>query len=254
MKPPNFLDEYTRRARLFPAVIAGASAICAFFVLAPWGKVGLPQLVATVASGVLLFALADIARRQGRRLEPRLYQQWGGKPTTVMLRHSDSALDGATKAQYHKFLAGKVNAVSPSPADEERSLSNCDAFYERCGNWLRENTRDTKKFKILFDENVTYGFRRNLFALKYAALVIDALIIVGCAVAFWRGVPFDIAYPTSAKLMFIAAFAIMHTGYIIFAATKLSVLEAAQQYARQLLLCCEYLMSSDTPKKAKVKS
>jgi hypothetical protein len=102
------------------------------------------------------------------------------------------------------------------------------------GNWLRENTRDTKNFRILFNENVTYGFRRNLFALRYAALF-DALVIVAIAIAFWRGIA------SEAKLMFIAAFAIVHVGYVLFAATEQSVREAAHQYARQLLLCCETL-------------
>ena len=251
MQLPKFLDEYTFRARLFPALITGASAICAFFVLAPWEKMGLPQLAATLASGVLLFALADLARREGKRLEPRLFEQWGGKPSIVMLRYADSRLDAGTKAQYHKFLATKINAVAPSPTDEKKRLADCDAFYDRCGTWLRENTRDTKKYKILFEENVTYGFRRNLFALKYAALAIDAIIIVGCTVGLWPSIPFAVVYPKSGKLLFIAAFAIVHAGYISFAATELSVREAAQQYARQLLLCCETYADSVARKKTR---
>jgi hypothetical protein len=34
---------------------------------------------------------------------------------------------------------------------------------------LSENTRDTKKFKLLFDENVAYGYRRNLLGLTGGA-------------------------------------------------------------------------------------
>jgi uncharacterized protein (DUF1697 family) len=254
MKLPKFLDEYALRARLFPALVAGAAAICAFFVLAPWDKMGLPQIAATLASGVLLFALADLARRQGKRIEPGLYEKWGGKPTTVMLRHSDSALDAATKARYLALLAAKIKAQCPSAADEQTKLAECDAFYERCGNWLRENTRDAKKFKILFDENVTYGFRRNLFALKYVALGIDTLVVGACAIAFSRGVPFDIEHATGAKFMFIGAFAIIHAGYILFTVTEQSVREAAQQYARQLLLCCETMANGALPKRGKEKA
>jgi hypothetical protein len=247
MQVPNFLDEYVLRARLFPALISGASAMCAFFVLAPWEKMGLPQLAATLASGMLLFALADLARRQGKRIEPRLYQSWGGKPTTVMLRHGDPTLDEGTKERYLAFLVGMVGASRPSAADEKIKPADCDALYESCGNWLRQNTRDTKKFKILFSENVTYGFRRNLFALKHAALVIDVLVIGVCATALWRGLPF--AEPgTAAKIIFIEAFAIVHAAYIFIAATERSVREAAQQYALQLFLSCETLAS---PKRAR---
>jgi hypothetical protein len=150
---------------------------------------GLPQLAATLASGVLLFGLSDLARRVGKRLEPKLYMKWGGKPSTVIMRHGNNSVDAATKASYHAFMAGKLGTKAPRRADEATKLAECDAFYERCGNWLRENTRDTKKFKILFDENVTYGFRRNLLGLKYAALIIDLVILGGCIVGFWRIIP-----------------------------------------------------------------
>jgi hypothetical protein len=88
-----------------------------------------------------------------------------------------------------RFHGCKLGTKAPRRADEATKLAECDAFYERCGNWLRENTRDTKKFKILFDENVTYGFRRNLLGLKYAALIIDLVILGGCIVGFWRIIP-----------------------------------------------------------------
>jgi hypothetical protein len=222
-------------------------------VLAPWNKIGLPQLAATLATGLVLFALADLARRKGKRIEPRLYEKWGGKPTTIMLRHRDTALDAGTKGQYHQFLAGKVGAHCPTAADEQTRLADSDAFYERCGSWLRENTRDTKKFKLLFDENVTYGFRRNLFALRYPALLIDAAILVGCGIAFWQRGAFGIDDPMGAKLTFIGGFAIFHAAYIFYSATEQGVREAAQQYARQLLLCCETLATGVAPKRAKKK-
>jgi hypothetical protein len=144
--------------------------------------------------------------------------------------------------------------VASSAAEEQENMAGCDIFYERCGNWLRENTRDTKKFKILFDENVTYGFRRNLFGLKYVTLVIDALIIVGCGIAFWQGARFDISDTMGGKLILIGAFAIVHAAYVLLVVTEGSVRVAAEQYARQLLLCCESLATGAAPKKARAKS
>src|SRR4051812_29870164 len=98
MQLPNVFDSYSRRARLFPALVSGASLVVASFVLAPLQDMGLPQLGAGVFSGVLVYALADIVRRRGKRLEESLYAEWGGKPSTTMLRHSDARLDAATKA------------------------------------------------------------------------------------------------------------------------------------------------------------
>jgi len=50
----------------------------------------------------------------------------------------------------------------PAPEQEAADPEAADGFYTRAGNWLRENTRSKKKFDILFNENVTYGYRRNL--------------------------------------------------------------------------------------------
>ena len=136
---------------------------------------------ATLFSGVLVYMLADIARRRGRHLEEHYcYRGWGGKPTTTMLRQRDGRLDAGTKAQYIGFVSGKIGGPAPTAKDEEADPVKCDAYYERCGNWLRENTRDTGKFKLLFDENVNYGYRRNLLGLKAPGLAIDALVLAAC--------------------------------------------------------------------------
>jgi hypothetical protein len=42
---------------------------------------------------------------------------------------------------------------------------------------VREFTRDTKKFNIMFNENVSYGFRRNLSGLKLPGFLLDAFAI-----------------------------------------------------------------------------
>lgn len=251
MQLPNVFDSYSRRARLFPALVAGGSLVVAAFVLAPLKDMGLPQLGAGVFSGVLVYLLADIARRRGKRLEDGLYAEWGGKPSTTMLRHRDGVVDAGTKASYLKFLAGKLGTPAPTEKDETDDPKRCDAYYERCGNWLRENTRDTKKYKLLFDENVAYGYRRNLLGLKWPGFVIDLLVLLACAVVFWRWLPLDVDNPMSVKVGVVAAFAFLHALFMLFLVTKESVREAAVTYARQLLLCCESLMTGAAPKRAR---
>jgi len=241
MQLPNVFDSYSRRARLFPALVAGASLVVAAFVLAPLQNLGLPQLGAGLFSGVLVYVLADLARRRGKRLEHRLYTEWGGKPSTAMLRHADERLDAGSKASYLKFLASKIGAAAPTPQDEANDAAKCDAYYERCGNWLRENTRETKKFKLLFDENVAYGYRRNLLGLKWHGLIIDALIAAAFAAAFWRWLPLDPENGLTVKVGVVGGFAFLHALFMLFIVTKASVREAAVTYARQLLLCCETL-------------
>jgi hypothetical protein len=231
-------DAYSLRARLFPALLASAVALVAIGVLVPWHRLSIAHAVGTVAVPIILFAMADIARRIGKRREPHLYKKWGGTPTTVMMRHADTTLDAATKAAYVGFVAGKLNATAPSAEQEAASTDAADAFYARCAGWLRENTRDTKKFSILFNENVTYGFRRNLFALKWPALAIDAIIFIAAAGYALYARP-DVESDLALKLFILIGVSALHAAYIAFVSTENSVREAAVTYARQLLLSCE---------------
>lgn len=50
-----------------------------------------------------------------------------------------------------------------------------------------------KKFSILFNEFATYGFRRNLFGVKWPALLLNATVVFICAGLLWYRLPFDAA-------------------------------------------------------------
>jgi hypothetical protein len=72
---------------------------------------------------------------------------------------------------------------------EQNDPAAAKSFYERTGTWLRENTRDTKKFPILFNELVTYGFRRNLLGVKWPALALNLVVVLICAGLLWHRWP-----------------------------------------------------------------
>jgi hypothetical protein len=88
-----------------------------------------------------------------------------------MMRHRDATFDTATKNRSQQLLAKKIGVKAPSVAFEENDPAAADAFYVRCGAWLRENTRDTKKFKILFQRTLPTGFGGHRRRVPSAPLV-----------------------------------------------------------------------------------
>jgi hypothetical protein len=74
--------------------------------------------------------------------------------------------------------------TAPTASEEEENQADADAFYEQAGIWLRENTRDPKRFSILFNENITYSYRRNLLGLKWIALGLNLAVAVICGGPF----------------------------------------------------------------------
>jgi hypothetical protein len=246
MKNP--LDAYTMRARLVPAVIAGAPAFAFAAIFVSWGKLGLPHLIAGTALTVLFAAFADVARRRGRAIEPSIIAKLGGLPTTVTLRHRDPTYDTATKAGFHQFIAAKLGQPAPTLQQEAADPEAADAHYVRGVTWLRENTRNVKKFDVLFNENVSYGFRRNLLGLKISGFLLNAFIVIICLVIFWYRWPIDWSNGFNAKLLAVIVIAVLHAGYLAIFVTEQGVFEAARIYARQLLLSTQSPHLSVRPK------
>ncbi len=238
-----FLDAYSVRARLFPAILAAAPAFAALALLISWERIALSNIIATTALLVLVFALAEFARKLGVRLEPKIFAEMGGKPSTVMLRRSDTTIEEPTKDRYRQFIAGKMSQRVPSALQESANQSNADVFYEACGTWLRAQTRDAKKFPMLFGENVGYGFWRNLLGLKWLALAVNLIVVMITAGLLWKRGTLDFDNDLTMRTVVVLIIAAIHALYFGFAVTRESVKAAARKYGRQLILSTEELMS-----------
>lgn len=236
-------DAYSLRARLFPAIIAAAPALAALALLISWKSFELSNAIATLAVLVLLFAMADFARTRGRTVERGLYAKHVGIPSIIMFRRSDSTVDNGSKDRYRTFLATKLGVAIPTPEEELADQITADAFYEQCGVWLRQNTRDTKKFPLLFAENVTYGFRRNLLGVKWLALALNLLVVFICVELLWHtSWAFESEQGKRTSVVLLVAGS--HAMYMLFAVRRSVVWEAANAYGRELILSCEAFLSA----------
>ena len=97
--------------------------------------------------------------------------------TGTLLRWRDDRIDRHTKQQYHTFLARVVpTARFPSHADELADPSCADEAYEAATRWLLGKTRDITVYRLLFNENVYYGFRRNVLGLRPFGVTVALLV------------------------------------------------------------------------------
>lgn len=243
-------DPYDRQARLYPALL------CLLPLLALVALLYAPNVSAftgVVTLGVScggLFLMTNICREMGKRLEERLYREWGGKPTTQLLRHRDSRIDSVTKRRYHAFLAAKINATFPDPGQEKCNAAKADEAYQSGARWLLDHTRPDsgKKFDLLFEENATYGFRRNALGVKPLGII----VAVGCLV--WVLAKEQALFVSSGKIVDWAALSRFSPAAIaslavagmmllvwLFFFTKTSVRTSAFSFAEMLLRTCDTL-------------
>ncbi len=239
------LDEYDRTARLKPALFSGLPLVASTVLLIPefgviWGTIG--GLV-VYSGGTML--LMQICRDLGKKLEVRLYQSWGGKPSVTMLRYSDDRLGTLTKERYRLFLSEAVPGLSlPSPEEERNNPEQADEAYESANDWLLEKTRDDDRFALLFRENMNYGFRRNLLGLKPIALVMDGMalaLVIGSASVSWTGHFTPTVGALGAAWWASAAITIGHLLVFVVRICGHWVQLVAEAYARRLWGTCDAL-------------
>lgn len=233
-------DQYTVRARLLPALLVALPAGVAALAWFPDGILGWGAVwgLVTWSGGTLL--LAQLGRDAGKRKEPRLFELWGGKPTTRMLRHAGGA-NPVTLGRRHAKLKSLMRDVRfPTPEEEAADPHAADEVYEACTTVLRDKTRDRKRFDLIFEENCNYGFRRNLWGMRPLGLVIALL-----ALAVIAGVPvLDSAARSGGRLGLVAV-----TGAVdllvllgwLFVFTPGWVRVAGEAYAERLLEASERL-------------
>jgi hypothetical protein len=78
-----FFDAYTIRARVFPAIIAAIPALAMVILLVSWSGLALSSGIAAIGLLIILYMFSDFARSQGRKIEPRIYELQGGKPSVT---------------------------------------------------------------------------------------------------------------------------------------------------------------------------
>lgn len=172
------LDQYARNARLKPALLALAPAAWSVTAWSPehalgWG--GFWGLFVAVG-GTMLFA--NLARDRGKRKEKALFESQGGRPTERLLSHAQ-APNKVSLAQRHAKLRRLVPDVHiPSEAEEAADHAASQDVYAACVDHLIARSRDDR---LLFQENISYGFRRNLWGLKPVGVVVStaSAIVLG---------------------------------------------------------------------------
>ena len=179
-------DRYTRKARVLPVYLTAAPVVLAIAATLPEG-LNLPLAgVSAIVFPPLLYFMSQVASDFGKRLEPALWDSWGGPPTTQFLRHDNEQLNPVTRARIHAKLRAfglRVPTAEEEKSDRERALE----FYSSAVDDIRRRTRDSKRFHLVYEGNIEYGYRRNMLGLKPVGLAIAALAVVASGWSLFYG-------------------------------------------------------------------
>jgi hypothetical protein len=166
------------QARVIPVLLVVLPLASLVIVWLPEENLGW-RMLAGLASLVLLSLFAQLGRDSGKRLEPGLFRKWNGKPSIRKLRHRDSDLQWITLERLRAKLGVEVGIPSPTKAEEDADPEAADEVYAAYVDHLREVTRGDA---ILLAENINYGFRRNLWGMRSAGIVVALTGLMGAGI------------------------------------------------------------------------
>lgn len=237
----NLLDPYVRRARMTPALLVAIPLLLGTIVWIPEALDLMKLSVMTIVGFVTVILIGELGRDRGKRIEQGLFEQWGGMPTVQVMSHTKTTLSPDTISRRHSKLRPMLPSMSiPGSATEEsREWSGAESAYRSLTEALRELTRDRTRFPLVFEENTSYGLRRNLLGLKPFGTFTASVGLVASsghvALAIYQGLP-----PGTFPIVVIGI-CVMILGFWLFRVSASWVRVAAFAYAERLFGAVEIL-------------
>ncbi|GGK94013.1 hypothetical protein [Mangrovihabitans endophyticus] len=178
------MDAYTRKARIYPALIAALPV--AVFVLLLLPTKPLMALAPLTVSVGLMFLVSNVVRHMGKRLESKLVASWDGMPTTEMLRLG-SRTPAPAVAGRRKMLETVTGTRLPNwKLESDRRDAADEVLVTATRSLISMVRRRTEEFPLVQAENIAYGYARNMLALKPIALIALSICLVADSLYYWR--------------------------------------------------------------------
>jgi hypothetical protein len=201
-KPINMatgLDVYEWKARMLPILLSLLPMVITAIALFGEGTNIVKGLIPIPFYAAACYAFLSFVRDRSKISQNRMFSKWGGSPTTIRMRHKGN--DPTRISELHRKLEVLCQICLPNKQEEQSDPVGSDRKYDRCIEILREKTRDLQRFRLLFAENIHYGFRRHTLYLKPVAILLALLATVLFAILCYQSkfmvVSFDVALLTN---------------------------------------------------------
>lgn len=223
-------DQYDRRARLAPGLLATApiAVLVVTLGLKKYPAVAAASGLVAGASGA--YVLAVLVRHFGRRLEATLWASWDGRPTTRFLRLRDASANAVERGVWRDAVQRVTGITLLSAEAEGDDPTTADETIEAAVNQLLPLGQGATKYPLLHAENIQYGFERNLWGVRWVARALSVACTLALIVIF-------IVEPTSIAAAAVVAGVAIDLGFaigwfVVPSANRVRL--ASERYARQL--------------------
>ncbi|MZF84256.1 hypothetical protein [Streptomyces sp. SID5643] len=233
MKSTVALSAYERKARLTPGMLGIAPVTITLVALGLKAYPAVPVALGVLSVTVGGYALSVLVGNAGRRAQDRMYERWGGRPTTQLLRTRDESSNPRQRDIWRQAIEEVTGVQLLSKRREAANSVAADHAIEAATDQVRYLGQDPR-FPMVANENAAYGFERNMWGFRwvgrYVALVCLAVIGLTCLLARYTSFHVSAGAAISGAVINV----MILTGWCLFPSEERAK-EAGFRYARQLL-------------------
>ncbi len=222
----NIFDSYNLRARVSVIIFYIAPFLIDLFFIVGKEFSVTENIIITIITVVICQCLLNISRPKCDFFKRNYVAQ---------LLMPNSNLPNEVRKRYYR----KISTFEPEfrAFDTSEEKWNDNVSYELCESivsWLCEKTRDKKTFHLVYEENINYGYYRNMWNLKILGIILNSIALVMIIINIWflRLETFRQSDATTMISIFLHLSAII---FLCFCITKKSIEASAKRYAKALI-------------------
>lgn len=169
----NLFDTYNLRARICVSIFYAAPFVFDILYLSYETFPAVESITLSAVCIAVCQALLGI-HRSPKKERPT-------KNFAADLLSPSSALSSGTRTRYYRKLASLEPEFQPLLAyinsNAEDNTCNIDILCADVITWLRAKTREPAVFRLVYEENINYGYTRNMLQLKPVGLGVNIFAI-----------------------------------------------------------------------------
>lgn len=221
-----FIDEYELKARIAPGLIVVLPALVDLIYLVPvlgnWPVFAAGGIITLV----LLYGLGHVIRAEGQQLEPELWKQWGGPPSTRLMRSNDTFFGAELKNAIRSAVTQEFSITLPTPVEEKKDPSGSDKEIADAFGRVRGFLRRSDPAGVWQKNNIEYGFCRNLLGgrMLWASVAAGSTVV-----AFWHAATSHSGFLNPAVL--VSCISLICAGYVGWRVLPKATKRIAERYA-----------------------
>lgn len=172
------VDSYEMKARFAPALVLSFPVMVSLWSCYQTEYTSLSKVMEGILSIVIIYVLSVIVRSLGKRTEPKLWESWGGAPSTLIIIGKDTRVGEELKALYLQAVREKLNLPVPSKEEEKTDPNKAAKLIDQAFQRIKGVIRQKDKEGLWSIANADYGFARNLYGSRVLWLLISLVTVI----------------------------------------------------------------------------